>query len=183
MESFIFSVLGIIVLIAFCAALGTTVVKAIKDTRFRVPLLSTIVLFFLTLGCIVGVVSTEPNQDRDSTFNMDGNVAQAQADYFNQEKMNHSIEIDHDKFNNETYDHDQLLKVTNAKVKKISENEVGNKVVEVVKESGNSTESYFIIDYDHKLLEEGKTYTFYGKEDLKFDENSQVHGLNVWKVE
>lgn len=180
MESFIFSVLGIIVLIAFCAALGTTVVKAIKDTRFRVPLLSTIVLFFLTLGCIVAVVSTEPNQDHDSTFN---NVAQAQADHFNQEKMNHSIEINHDKFNNETYDHDQLLKVTNAKVKKISENEVGNKVVEVVKDTSNSTESYFIIDYDHKLLEEGKTYTFYGKEDLKFDQNSQVHGLNVWKVE
>ena len=94
-------------------------VKAIKDTRFRVPLLVPL-YYSLTLGCIVGVVSTEPNQDSDSTFNMDGNVAQAQADHFNQEKMNHSIEIDHDKFNNETYDHDQLLKVTNARLRKLA---------------------------------------------------------------
>ncbi|PSC77146.1 hypothetical protein C6576_14470, partial [Mammaliicoccus sciuri] len=63
MESFIFSVIGVVVLIAFIVMLGTTVVKAIRDTRFRIPLLSTIILFFLTLGCAVGIVSTEPVQD------------------------------------------------------------------------------------------------------------------------
>ena len=46
MESFIFSVIGVVVLIAFIVMLGTTVVKAIRDTRFRIPLLSTIILFF-----------------------------------------------------------------------------------------------------------------------------------------
>ncbi|MFP6334132.1 NADH-quinone oxidoreductase subunit J, partial [Bacillus subtilis] len=81
------------------------------------------------------------------------------------------------------YSHNELIKITNAKVDKISHSEAGDKIVEVTKGSGDDKVSYYIIDYDHKKLEEGKTYTFYGKEDLKFDENSQVHGLNVWKVE
>ncbi|MGK9044911.1 NADH-quinone oxidoreductase subunit J [Mammaliicoccus vitulinus] len=183
MGSFIFSVLGILVLIAFSVMLGTTVVKAIRNTRFRVPLLSTIVLFFLILGCAVAVVSTEPVQDSNSKLKFNGHVAEAQVNEYEQNKMNHSKEIDFDKYNHETYDHNQLLKITNAKVNKISNSEAGNKVVEVTKGNGKDKASYFIIDYDHKNLKEGQTYTFYGKEDLKYDANSQLHGLNVWKVE
>lgn len=98
--------------------------------------------------------------------------------------MNHSKEINYDKYNNETYSHNELLKITNAKVDKISHSEeFGDKIVEVTKGSGDDKVSYYIIDYDHKKLEEGESYTFYGKEDLKYDANSQLHGFNVWKVE
>lgn len=183
MESFLFSVLGILVLMAFSVMLGMTVVKAIRNTRFRVPLLSTIVLFFLTLGCAVAAVSTEPMQDHQSKINFDGNVAKAQVSEYAQNKMNHSKEVDYDKYKHETYNHNQLLKITNAKVNKISNSEAGNKVVEVTKGTGEDEDSYFLIDYDHKNLKEGQTYTFYGKEDLKYDTNSQLHGFNVWKVE
>ncbi|MGY0684556.1 NADH-quinone oxidoreductase subunit J [Mammaliicoccus sciuri] len=183
MESFIFSVIGVVVLIAFIVMLGTTVVKAIRDTRFRIPLLSTIILFFLTLGCAVGVVSTEPVQDNQSKIKFDDHVAEAQANEYVQKKMNHSKEINYDKYNNETYSHNELLKITNAKVDKISHSEAGDKIVEVTKGSGDDKVSYYIIDYDHKKLEEGESYTFYGKEYLKYDANSQLHGFNVWKVE
>lgn len=183
MESFLFSVLGILVLMAFSVMLGMTVIKAIRNTRFRVPLLSTIVLFFLTLVCVVGVVSTEPMQNHHSKITFDSNVAKAEVTEYAHNKINHSKEVDYDKYKHETYDHNQLLKITNAKVNKISNSEAGNKVVEVTKDGDKQEETYYIIDYDHKNLKEGQTYTFYGKEDLKYDTNSQLNGFNVWKVE
>lgn len=183
MGSLIFGVLGILVLVAFCVMLGTTVVKAIRNTRFRIPLLSTIVLFFLTLACAVVVVSVEPSENSHSKLKFNGNVAQADVNHYVQNKMDDSKEVDYKKFTNGEYSHDQLLKVSNAKVNKISDSSVGDKIVEVSKGSGQNKESYFIIDYDHKQLEKGQTYTFYGKEDLKYDDNSQLHSLNVTTVE
>ena len=74
--------------------------------------------------------------------------------------MNHSKEINYDKYNNETYSHNELLKSQMLRLIKLAIVKQVIKSSKLQKGSGDDKVSYYIIDYDHKNLKKAKAILF-----------------------
>lgn len=88
-----------------------------------------------------------------------------------EEKKNKKIEkeateVDFVKHNGGEYKHEQPLKITDGEAKSVGENNLGMQTALIQKENS----SYNVVNYADKDIEKGKTYTFYGTNDLKNDE-------------